>query len=51
MNISITVNQTQLPEVLFNVAPVRPVFIWGRFRAAKLAYFVRRRIKIDMHCR
>jgi hypothetical protein len=29
MNISITVNQSQLSDVLLNVATVRPVFIWG----------------------
>jgi len=29
MNIPITVNQTQLLDVLLNVALVRPVFIWG----------------------
>lgn len=29
MNISITVNQTQLLDVLLNVAITRPVFIWG----------------------
>ena len=29
MNISVTVNQTQLLDVLLNVAVVRPVFIWG----------------------
>jgi MoxR-like ATPase len=29
MNISITVTQKQLSEVLLNIALVRPVFIWG----------------------
>ena len=29
MNIAVTVNQSQLLEVLLNVAIVRPVFIWG----------------------
>ena len=29
MNIPITVNQTELLDVLLNVAVVRPVFIWG----------------------
>lgn len=29
MNISITVNQKELLDVLLNVATVRPVFIWG----------------------
>lgn len=29
MNISITINQKQLLDVLINVATVRPVFIWG----------------------
>jgi len=29
MNISINVNQTQLLDVLLNIAIVRPVFIWG----------------------
>lgn len=29
MNLPITINQEDLLEVLLNVAPVRPVFIWG----------------------
>ena len=29
MNLTITVTQNELLEVLLNVAPVRPVFIWG----------------------
>ena len=29
MNIPISVNQHQLLDVLLNIAPVRPVFIWG----------------------
>lgn len=29
MNIPITINQTQLLDVLLNVATTRPVFIWG----------------------
>jgi hypothetical protein len=29
MNISVTVNQNQLLDVLLGIAPVRPVFIWG----------------------
>lgn len=29
MNISVTVNQTELLDVLINVSTVRPVFIWG----------------------
>ena len=29
MNMSVTVNQKQLGEILLNVSPVRPVFIWG----------------------
>ncbi len=29
MNLSISVDQKQLKEVLLNIAPVRPVFIWG----------------------
>ena len=29
MNIPITVNQTELLDVLLNVAITRPVFIWG----------------------
>lgn len=30
MNLPITVDQTQLKDVLLNVGLVRPVFIWGR---------------------
>ena len=29
MNLPLTVNQEELLEVLLNIAPVRPVFIWG----------------------
>ena len=29
MNLSITVTQNDLLEILINIAPVRPVFIWG----------------------
>lgn len=29
MNLPITVDQTQLKDVLLNVGLVRPVFIWG----------------------
>ncbi|MDY4078015.1 MAG: MoxR family ATPase [Clostridium sp.] len=29
MNLPITVNQNELLDILLNVAPVRPVFIWG----------------------
>jgi|GEM_PF-2362723 len=29
MNISLSVNQTELLDVLLNVAVTRPVFIWG----------------------
>ena len=29
MNLPITVNQEELLEILLNLAPARPVFIWG----------------------
>lgn len=29
MNLPISVTQSDLLEILLNVAPVRPVFIWG----------------------
>ena len=29
MNLAFTVTQKELFEVLLNIAPVRPVFIWG----------------------
>lgn len=29
MNIPLSVNQTELLDVLLNVAIIRPVFIWG----------------------
>ncbi len=29
MNLPITVTQNDLLEILLNIAPVRPVFIWG----------------------
>ena len=29
MNLPVSVTQNELMEVLLNIAPVRPVFIWG----------------------
>ena len=29
MNLALTVNQSELLDILLNIAPVRPVFIWG----------------------
>ena len=29
MNLPISVTQNDLLEILINIAPVRPVFIWG----------------------
>lgn len=29
MNLLVTVSQNELLDVLLNVAPVRPIFIWG----------------------
>lgn len=29
MNLPVTVTQNDLLEILLNVAPIRPVFIWG----------------------
>lgn len=29
MNLALSVTQNELSEILFNIAPVRPVFIWG----------------------
>lgn len=29
MNLPVTVNQSELLDILLNIAPSRPVFIWG----------------------
>lgn len=29
MNLSFTVNQSELSDLLLNISPIRPVFIWG----------------------
>jgi hypothetical protein len=39
MNISITVTQKQLSEVLLNIALVRPVFIWDLQVSASLLWY------------
>lgn len=35
MNIPLSVNQTELLDVLLNVAMIRPVFIWGAPKIGK----------------
>ena len=37
MDLAITVNQEELLEILLNVAPIRPVFIWGAPGSGKSA--------------
>lgn len=37
MNLPLSVTQEELSEVLLNVAPVRPVYIWGAPGIGKLA--------------
>ena len=42
MNLSFTVTQSELSDLLLNLSPVRPVFIWGAPGIGKSALVTRR---------
>lgn len=50
MNLTITVTQKELLEVLLNVAPVRPVFIWGAPGIGKSALVEEFADQVGLHC-
>ena len=50
MNLSITVNQEGLKEILLNLAPVRPVFIWGAPGIGKSALVEEFAIEVGLDC-
>lgn len=50
MNLPITVNQEELMDVLLNIAPVRPVFIWGAPGIGKSALVEEFSIEVGLEC-
>lgn len=50
MNLPITVNQEELMEILLNIAPVRPVFIWGAPGIGKSALVEEFSIEVGLEC-
>lgn len=50
MNLPITVRQEELLEILLNVAPVRPVFIWGAPGIGKSALVEKFASEVGMPC-
>lgn len=50
MNLPITVNQEELMEILLNIAPVRPVFIWGAPGIGKSTLVEEFSIEVGLEC-
>ncbi|WP_026495866.1 AAA family ATPase [Butyrivibrio sp. WCD3002] len=50
MNLPITVNQEDLLEILLNIAPARPVFIWGAPGIGKSALVEEFAIEVGLEC-
>lgn len=50
MNLPITVTQEDLLEILLNIAPVRPVFIWGAPGIGKSALVEQFAKEVDLPC-
>ena len=50
MNLPITVNQEGLLDILLNIAPVRPVFIWGAPGIGKSALVEDFSIEVGLEC-
>lgn len=50
MNLPISITQNDLLEILFNVAPTRPVFIWGAPGIGKSALVEQFARELDMPC-
>ena len=50
MNLPISVTQNDLLEILINIAPVRPVFIWGAPGIGKSALVEQFAREVEMPC-
>lgn len=50
MNLPINVNQEELLEILLNIAPVRPVFIWGAPGIGKSALVEKFAMEVGLEC-
>ena len=50
MNLPFTVSQNELLEVLLNIAPIRPVFIWGAPGIGKSALVQKFADEVGMPC-
>jgi len=50
MNLSFSVTQNELLEILFNIAPIRPVFIWGAPGIGKSALVERFADEVGLPC-
>ena len=50
MNLPVTVNQQELLDILLNIAPVRPVFIWGAPGIGKSALVEEFSIEVGLEC-
>ena len=50
MNLPVTVNQEELLNILLNIAPVRPVFIWGAPGIGKSALVEEFSVEVGLEC-
>ena len=50
MNLPITVNQEELLDILLNIAPVRPVYIWGAPGIGKSALVEKFAAEVGLEC-
>ncbi|MBP3815015.1 MAG: AAA family ATPase [Butyrivibrio sp.] len=50
MNLQVTVNQEELLDILLNIAPARPVFIWGAPGIGKSALVEEFAIEVGLDC-
>ncbi len=50
MNLPITVNQQELLDILLNIAPVRPVYIWGAPGIGKSALVEEFAMEVGLEC-
>ena len=50
MNLPVTVNQEELLDILLNIAPARPVFIWGAPGIGKSALVEEFSMEVGLEC-